>query len=56
MSRLGDKVCLVNGVASTIGQAVAERFGRERAVVVGVDRAEHSVGERAMQADLLSAG
>lgn len=52
MSRLVDKVCVVNGVASTIGQAVAERLGREGAVVVGVDRAEHSIGEHAMQADL----
>ena len=52
MSRLVDKVCVVNGAASTIGQAVTERFISEGAVVVGVDRVEHSVGECAVQADL----
>jgi NAD(P)-dependent dehydrogenase (short-subunit alcohol dehydrogenase family) len=46
------KVCVVNGAASLIGQAVAERFVREGALVVGVDRLEHSVGARSLQADL----
>ena len=53
MTLLAGKVCVVNGAASTIGQAVAARFGREGAVVVGVDRVQHSVGEHAVQADLL---
>jgi NAD(P)-dependent dehydrogenase (short-subunit alcohol dehydrogenase family) len=37
-SRLHDKVCMINGVASKIGDAVARRFVDEGAVVVGVDR------------------
>jgi NAD(P)-dependent dehydrogenase (short-subunit alcohol dehydrogenase family) len=52
MSRLNGKVCVVNGVASTIGQAVAERFAREGGVVVGVDKVAHDVGDLALQADL----
>jgi NAD(P)-dependent dehydrogenase (short-subunit alcohol dehydrogenase family) len=52
MSRLVGKVCVVNGAASEIGRAVAERFAGEGAVVVGVDQAGHSIGEYAMQADL----
>lgn len=52
MSRLVDKVCVINGAASTIGQAVARRFASEGAVVVGVDKVGHSVGEHVMQADL----
>jgi NAD(P)-dependent dehydrogenase (short-subunit alcohol dehydrogenase family) len=51
-SRLVDRVCVVNGAASEIGQAVAERFASEGAVVVGVDQAGHSVGDYATQADL----
>jgi NAD(P)-dependent dehydrogenase (short-subunit alcohol dehydrogenase family) len=43
---------VVNGAASEIGQAVAERFAREGAVVVGVDQAEHHVGDHVIQADL----
>jgi NAD(P)-dependent dehydrogenase (short-subunit alcohol dehydrogenase family) len=50
---LTGKVCVINGAASTIGRAVAERFAREGGVVVGVDRAEHSVGEHVVQADLV---
>ena len=46
------KVCVVNGAASLIGQAVADRFAREGAVVVGVDKVEHSIGEHTVQADL----
>jgi NAD(P)-dependent dehydrogenase (short-subunit alcohol dehydrogenase family) len=52
-SRLVGKVCVVNGAASEIGQAVAGRFASEGAVVVGVDQAEHGVGERAIHADLV---
>ncbi|MGW4120933.1 SDR family oxidoreductase [Nocardia sp. NPDC004711] len=43
---------MINGAASVIGQAVAERFSRDGAVVVGVDKVEHSVGDRSMRADL----
>lgn len=43
---------MVNGAASTIGQAVAERFAHEGATVVGVDKVAHSVGEHVVQADL----
>jgi len=49
---LAGKVCVVNGAASVIGQAVAMRFASEGAVVVGVDRVEHSVGGHAMRVDL----
>ena len=52
MTRLAGKVCVVNGAASEIGQAVAARFASEGAVVIGVDRAEHGIGEPAIQADL----
>jgi len=52
VSRLADKVCVVNGAASEIGQAVAGRFASEGGVVVGVDKAGHSVGEHVVQADL----
>lgn len=52
MPRLLDKVCVVNGAASTIGQAVVERFISDGAVVVGVDTAEGSVGHHAVQANL----
>jgi NAD(P)-dependent dehydrogenase (short-subunit alcohol dehydrogenase family) len=52
MAVLAGKVCVVNGVASTIGQAVATRFASEGAVVVGVDTVAHSFGDHAIQADL----
>lgn len=48
---LSGKVCVVNGAASAIGQAVAARFAGDGAVVVGVDKVEHSVGEQALRAD-----
>lgn len=51
--RLAGKVCVINGAASEIGRAVAGRFAAEGAVVVGVDQAEHDVGEHAVQADLV---
>jgi NAD(P)-dependent dehydrogenase (short-subunit alcohol dehydrogenase family) len=53
VSRLIDKVCVVNGAASRIGQAVAERFASEGGLVVGVDKVPHAVGEHAVQADLV---
>ncbi|WP_165845757.1 SDR family oxidoreductase [Streptacidiphilus pinicola] len=49
---LAGKVCVVNGAASLIGQAVADRFAQEGAVVVGVDKVEHKVGAHTLQADL----
>jgi NAD(P)-dependent dehydrogenase (short-subunit alcohol dehydrogenase family) len=50
--RLAGKVCVINGAASLIGRAVADRFAREGAVVVGVDKVDHSVGEQVVHADL----
>jgi NAD(P)-dependent dehydrogenase (short-subunit alcohol dehydrogenase family) len=52
VSRLQDKVCVVTGAAGGIGVASAEVFAREGARVVGVDLAEHSVGELSLTADL----
>ncbi|GAB2727147.1 SDR family oxidoreductase [Kitasatospora kifunensis] len=52
MPVLANKVCVVNGAASTIGRAVAERFASEGAVVVGVDQVDHSVGDHVVRADL----
>jgi len=51
--RLSGKVCVVNGVASEIGAAVAQRMSDEGAVVVGTDRVEHSIGDVALTVDLL---
>ena len=53
MPRLAGKVCVVNGAASVIGQAVATRLATEGAVVAGVDQVEHAVGQFAVQADLV---
>jgi NAD(P)-dependent dehydrogenase (short-subunit alcohol dehydrogenase family) len=53
VSRLAGRVCVVNGAASEIGQAVARRFASEGGVVAGVDKAEHSVGEHVVRADLV---
>ncbi|MBV9605608.1 MAG: SDR family oxidoreductase [Solirubrobacterales bacterium] len=50
--RLEGKVCVITGVAGGIGGATAERFAREGARVVGVDLAEHSVGELSLRADV----
>ncbi|WEO99492.1 SDR family oxidoreductase [Streptomyces sp. FXJ1.172] len=52
MPALAGRVCVVNGAASRIGQAVAERFAREGGTVVGVDQTGHSVGELSFRADL----
>jgi NAD(P)-dependent dehydrogenase (short-subunit alcohol dehydrogenase family) len=50
--RLEGRVCVITGVAGGIGGATAALFAREGARVVGVDLAEHSVGELALQADV----
>jgi len=50
--RFTDKVSVVNGAASEIGQAVAARLAAEGAVVIGVDREEHAAGEESIQVDL----
>jgi len=44
---------VINGAASVIGHAVADRFRAEGATVVGVDLADHAVGDLALQADLV---
>jgi NAD(P)-dependent dehydrogenase (short-subunit alcohol dehydrogenase family) len=53
MRRLDGRVCVVNGAASVLGQAVADRFAREGGTVVGVDVLEHTVGELSVRADLV---
>jgi NAD(P)-dependent dehydrogenase (short-subunit alcohol dehydrogenase family) len=50
--RLQGKVCVITGVAGGIGGATAGLFAREGARVVGVDLAEHSVGDLPLQADV----
>jgi NAD(P)-dependent dehydrogenase (short-subunit alcohol dehydrogenase family) len=50
--RLAGKVCVITGAAGGIGSATAEVFSREGAQVVGVDLAEHSIGELALRGDL----
>jgi NAD(P)-dependent dehydrogenase (short-subunit alcohol dehydrogenase family) len=50
--RLEGKVCVITGVAGGIGGATAEVFAREGARVVGVDLAEHSIGELPLRADV----
>lgn len=52
MLRFTDKVCVVNGVASEIGEAVARRFAAEGGTVVGVDVREHTSGDLSLLADL----
>ena len=51
--RLAGKVCVITGAAGGIGAASAELFAGEGARVVGVDLVEHSIGELALQADLV---
>jgi nucleoside-diphosphate-sugar epimerase len=53
LNRLAGEVCVVNGAASVIGQAVAGRFASEGGLVVGVDQVEHSVGQRALDKRLV---
>jgi NAD(P)-dependent dehydrogenase (short-subunit alcohol dehydrogenase family) len=50
--RLEGKVCVITGVAGGIGSATAALFAREGARVVGVDLAEHSIGELALRTDV----
>jgi len=50
--RLDGKVCVIAGVASAIGRAVADRLTSEGAVVVGIDREDHAATPLAMTADL----
>jgi len=52
--RLSGKVCVITGAAGGIGGATAAVFEREGAHVVGVDIAEHSIGELALTADITS--
>ncbi len=52
--RLAGKVCVITGAAGGIGSATASVFEREGAKVVGVDIAEHSVGELPLTADITS--
>jgi NAD(P)-dependent dehydrogenase (short-subunit alcohol dehydrogenase family) len=52
--RLAGKVCVITGVAGGIGGATAAVFEREGAKVVGVDIAEHSIGELSLTADITS--
>jgi NAD(P)-dependent dehydrogenase (short-subunit alcohol dehydrogenase family) len=52
--RLSGKVCVITGVAGGIGGATAAVFEREGAKVVGVDIAEHSIGELSLTADITS--
>jgi NAD(P)-dependent dehydrogenase (short-subunit alcohol dehydrogenase family) len=52
--RLAGKVCVITGVAGGIGGATATVFEREGAKVVGVDIAEHSIGELSLIADITS--
>jgi NAD(P)-dependent dehydrogenase (short-subunit alcohol dehydrogenase family) len=52
--RLAGKVCVITGVAGGIGGATATVFEREGAKVVGVDIAEHSIGELSLTADITS--
>jgi NAD(P)-dependent dehydrogenase (short-subunit alcohol dehydrogenase family) len=47
-------VCVITGVAGGIGGATATVFEREGAKVVGVDIAEHSIGELSLTADITS--
>lgn len=52
MGRFSDKVCVVNGAASEIGEAVAGRLSSEGGTVVGVDVVDHLIGELQLQVDL----
>ena len=50
--RLEGRVCVVAGVLGDMGEAVAARFAEEGAIVVGLDRHQHTIGELALVAAL----
>jgi NAD(P)-dependent dehydrogenase (short-subunit alcohol dehydrogenase family) len=50
--RLEGKVCVITGVAGGIGAATAAAFEHAGGRVVGVDLAEHSIGELPLRADV----
>ena len=50
--RLSGRVCVITGAAGGVGRATARRLSQEGATVVGVDLAEHAVGELCLQADV----
>lgn len=50
--RLAGRVCVIAGVLGDMGEAVAERFRREGAIVVGIDRTGHNIGELSLMLDL----
>jgi NAD(P)-dependent dehydrogenase (short-subunit alcohol dehydrogenase family) len=52
LARLAGKVCVIAGAAGVIGEAAAERLGREGGTVVGIDQIEHSVGALSLRVDL----
>ena len=56
MGRLDGKVCVITGAASGIGAETARLFKDEGATVVGVDLAENSEGDLALQADVTDEG
>jgi len=47
--RLDGRVCVIAGAAGAMAESSARRLTSEGAVVVGVDRLEHSVGTLSLQ-------
>ena len=52
---LRDKVIVITGAAGGLGEATARRFAAEGSRVVGVDIAEHAIGDLALRANLTTA-